>query len=520
MKTGVIYARYSAGPRQTDQSIEGQVTDCTAYAAANGIDLIGTYADRHISGKSVEGRDEFQRMMLDAEAHKFDCIIIWKIDRFGRNRQDIAVNKMRLKRAGVELHYAKESVPDGPEGIILESLLEGLAEYYSADLRQKVKRGIRESTKKGRYPGGRAPIGFALDENRHVIVDEKTAPAIRRAFKMHNDGAKMPEILEMLNRAGVVSLYNQKPVTKSVVHRILRNPKYCGQWEIGGEPFDAPGIVSEEVFMEAQKHFKTRKKNAAGTAKQKYLLSGKCTCAYCGSTIVGESARGKMGEIYTYYTCGAKKRKGKCEFKAIRQQVLEDAVIDATRKTIVYNDDIMDQIVNAIMRLQEEDARNDYLNILKNRREDARKRRENILRALEYAPDIESISDRLRAIEEELKDLNAEIMKEELEKPIISADVIREYIESFRDFGEDEESRKKIAQTFINKIELRNDEALIYYNVSDEKSSRTDHLTESAVSCSNSSVIVNLWGITLKISIKKAHPSERVRLGRKKSATM
>lgn len=501
MKTGVIYARYSKGPRQTDQSIEGQVTDCTAYAAANGIDLIGTYADRHISGKSVEGRDEFQRMMLDAEAHKFDCIIVWKIDRFGRNRQDIAINKMRLKRAGVELLYAKEAVPDGPEGIILESLLEGLAEYYSADLRQKVKRGIRESTKKGRYPGGRAPLGFALDENRHVIVDEKTAPAIRRAFEMHIDGATMPEILEMMNHAGVESLYNRKPVTKSVMHRILRNPRYCGQWEVGGEPFDAPGIISEEIFMEAQKHFKTRKYNAAGKAKISYLLSGKCTCGYCGATITGESARNHAGETYTYYTCGTKKRKGKCEFKAIRQQVLEDAVINATRKTVIYDDSMVDQIVEAIMRLQEEDAANDYLNILKDRRADARRRRENILRALEYAPDVESISDRLRAIEEELKGINAEIMKEELDRPMISAEVIREYIESFRDFGEDEDSRRSIARTFIDKIELRNDGALIYYNVSGKKGSNTNRLTERAVSYPNHSLKITRDNIVLRIGL-------------------
>ena len=488
MKTGVIYARYSAGPNQTDQSIEGQVADCTAYAAANDIDIIKTYADRHISGKSTDGRLEFQQMIADAEAHKFDCVIVWKIDRFGRNRQDIALNKMRLRRAGVELHYAKESVPEGPEGILMESLLEGLAEYYSADLRQKVVRGIRESTKKGRYPGGRPPIGFALDENRHVILDETSAPAVRRAFEMHIDGATMPEILEMMNRAGVVSLYTKKPVTKSVVHRILRNPKYCGQWEIGGEPFDAPGIVSEEVFMEAQKHFRTKGDNAAGKAEVPYLFSGKCTCAYCGAKIVGESGRSKTGKMHHYYTCGTKKRKQKCEFKAIRQQVLEDAVFDATRKKILEDGKMLSHIVDTVMKLQEEDSANEYLEVLKNRREDARKRRQNVLRAVEYAPDIESLSERLRDIERELKGINAEIMREELEKPVIPAEVIRQYLEMFRDLGDDEEGRKQIARVFINKIELRNDEALIYYNVGDSKGSNTNHLTERVVSYSNPSI--------------------------------
>ena len=97
---GVIYARYSPGPHQTEQSIEGQVADCQQYAEEHGIDIIEIYADRHVSGKSVVGRDEFQRMLRDAEKGRFDCVLVWKIDRFGRDRQDIAMGKMTLKRAG------------------------------------------------------------------------------------------------------------------------------------------------------------------------------------------------------------------------------------------------------------------------------------------------------------------------------------------------------------------------------------------------------------------------------------
>ena len=81
---GAIYARYSAGPNQTDQSIEGQVADCQAYAERNGIQIVEIYADRHISGKSIVGRNEFQRMLHDAEQHRFECVIVWKIDRRAR----------------------------------------------------------------------------------------------------------------------------------------------------------------------------------------------------------------------------------------------------------------------------------------------------------------------------------------------------------------------------------------------------------------------------------------------------
>ena len=143
MNNAVIYARYSAGPRQTDQSIEGQIADCQKYAEQHGLIVGKIYADRHISGKSTEGRDEFLQMIEDAKKKQFTDVIVWKVDRFGRDKTDIAIYKRELRKNGVTIHYAAESVPDGPEGIILESLLEGLAEYYSADLRQKVNRGMR-----------------------------------------------------------------------------------------------------------------------------------------------------------------------------------------------------------------------------------------------------------------------------------------------------------------------------------------------------------------------------------------
>lgn len=226
---GVIYARYSAGPNQTDQSIEGQVADCRAYAEAHDIQIVEIYADHHISGKSIEGRDELKRLLYDADHHKFDCVITWKIDRLGRDRYDLANCKMKLRRAGVELYYARESVPDGPEGIILESVLEGLAEYYSADLRQKVTRGIKESAKKGKYCGASVPVGYKLDAERHVIIDEPAAAGVREAFQMHIEGARIRDILEMFKNRGIKTSRGSD-VSSGVLHRMLRNERYIGSW--------------------------------------------------------------------------------------------------------------------------------------------------------------------------------------------------------------------------------------------------------------------------------------------------
>ena len=139
----VIYARYSAGPRQTDQSIEGQLRVCTDFCKQRGLTVIDTYCDRHISGRTDE-RPEFQRLIADAKRKKFEAVVVYKTDRFARNKYDSAVYKRELKRNGIQIFYAAEAIPDGPEGIILESLMEGLAEYYSAELAQKIKRGMHE----------------------------------------------------------------------------------------------------------------------------------------------------------------------------------------------------------------------------------------------------------------------------------------------------------------------------------------------------------------------------------------
>ena len=138
--TAVIYARYSSD-NQREESIEGQIRECTAYAEKNGITIVKHYIDRALSAKT-DNRPEFQQMIKDSEKRLFDIVLVWKLDRFARNRYDSARYKTQLKRNGVKLVSATEVISAGPEGIILESVLEGYAEYYSADLSEKVVRGM------------------------------------------------------------------------------------------------------------------------------------------------------------------------------------------------------------------------------------------------------------------------------------------------------------------------------------------------------------------------------------------
>ena len=225
--TAVIYARYSTDS-QREESIEGQIRECTAYAEKNGFTVVKHYIDRAISAKT-DNRPQFQQMIKDSERGIFDIIIVWKLDRFARNRYDSARYKTQLKRNGVKLVSATEVISAGPEGIILESVLEGYAEYYSADLSEKVVRGMTENTLKSKYNGGTLPIGYQIDSDQCFRLDPLTASFVREAFQRYDERATMTVIRDWLNEQGVKNTRGQKMTYNSIQH-LLNNHRYMGEY--------------------------------------------------------------------------------------------------------------------------------------------------------------------------------------------------------------------------------------------------------------------------------------------------
>ena len=189
----VIYARYSSD-NQREESIEGQLRECMAYCKKNDITVLRTYIDRAMSAKT-DHRPDFQRMIKDSAKGLFDVIIVWKLDRFARNRYDSAHYKAQLRKYGVKVLSATENISDGPEGIILESMLEGMAEYYSAELSEKVIRGHTENALKSKYNGGTPTFGYVIDKDMQYQIDPRTAPAVLEMFTMYDEGATMKEIV-------------------------------------------------------------------------------------------------------------------------------------------------------------------------------------------------------------------------------------------------------------------------------------------------------------------------------------
>ena len=216
----VIYARYSSD-NQREESIEGQLRECMEFAEKSGITVIGNYIDRALSAKT-DNRPEFQKMIKDSYRKVFDSVIVWKVDRFARNRYDSAYYKNILKKNGVKVISAKEHIGEGSEGIILEAMLEGYAEYYSVELAEKINRGLTENALKGKLNGGGIPIGYRLTKEKSLEIDEETAPYVLETFTRYADGEKMTAIVKDFNRRGIKSKYGNG-MTLNIVHHMLKN---------------------------------------------------------------------------------------------------------------------------------------------------------------------------------------------------------------------------------------------------------------------------------------------------------
>lgn len=263
----VIYARYSSD-RQTEQSIEGQLKECYAYAQRNCYTVVGEYIDRAISG-TTDNRPEFLHMITDGDKKIFQAVLVYQLDRFARNRLDSAIYKARLKKNGIRVLSARENISDDASGVLMEAVLEGMAEYYSVELSQKIRRGLNINAEKCICTGGGIALGFCVDSNKHFQIDPDTAPVVRHIFEMYASGHTMADIIRYLNLQGITTSRGNE-FNKNSINRILRNKRYIGIYTFKGKetPGGLPRIISDDLFYEVQ-DMMDKKKKAPARAKVK-----------------------------------------------------------------------------------------------------------------------------------------------------------------------------------------------------------------------------------------------------------
>lgn len=464
----VIYARYSCD-HQREESIEGQLRECRAFADKKGITVLDVYIDRAMSAKT-DNRPQFQKMIKDSGKGSFDAIIVWKLDRFARNRYDSAHYKAQLRKNGVKVVSATEVISEGAEGIILESVLEGFAEYYSAELSEKVIRGMKENAYKCKYNGSFVPIGYVIDDDKHYQIDPLTAPYVKDAFEMYANGMMIKDIVEYLNSKGIRSQHG-KPIIKTKVTAMFNNSKYRGQYKYRDVVIEdgVPRIVSDELFHKVQQRLEKNKQSRSRfKAKEEYFLSTKLVCSQCGAFMVGESGTGKSGTIYNYYKCSnVKKHKG-CHKSSIRKSVAEKLVFEKVM-TEMFTDDMIEDIAESLLKLQQRE--NTAVPLLQRQLADIEKGIENMLNAMQAGILTKSTKKRLDELEAQKEKLELDIMREQIQTEILTKDQIIFWLRKSKELDLTNDDNKRILiDTFISSINAYDDKLVVCFNTREKTS--------------------------------------------------
>ena len=464
----VVYARYSSH-RQGEQSIEGQIAEAKKYAAAHSLTIIREYCDRAQTGKN-DNREQFQLMLTDAAKHAFDALIVWKTDRIGRNKEEIALNKYHLKKNGVKIHYIAETIPDTPEGIILEAVIEGMAAYYSEQLSQNIRRGQRASAAKAQSTGGNRPLGYKTDADKKFVIDPETAPTVKLVFDLYAQGKTISQIIRILNEKGLRTLRG-RPFTNNSLRTMLKNEKYIGVYTYKDEIRieDAiPPIVEPETFYKVQEMLRYNQRAAAHkNAKADYLLKEKLFCGKCGAMMVGVSGTSKTGARHHYYYC-TEQRKKKCVKKPVRRVWIERLVLEYVT-ALVQDTELLDFIAeNTYQYYLAQNTETSYTESLRKALEEVEKPTANLIRAIEAGIFNEATKQRMEELDKQktkLKDaLRAAKLREDLG---LRKEHILYFLHRFADMDyTDEACQKQLIKIFVNAVFVYDDKIVLTFNYS------------------------------------------------------
>ena len=466
--SAVVYARYSSH-RQGEQSIEGQLAEAKKFADAHDLTITHEYIDRAMTGRN-DNREQFQLMLSDAGKHAFDALIVWKTDRIGRNKEEIALNKYRLKKNGIKIYYVAETIPDTPEGIILESVIEGMAAYYSEQLSQNVKRGLRATAQKGQSFGSNLCLGYMVGEDKKLHINPETAPTVRLIYDLYAKGTRAVDIVEILNQRGLRTLYG-RPFTHNSLRTILKNEMYIGVYSFKDEirVEDAvPAIVDKETFYKVQEMLRYNQRAAAHkNSKVDYLLTEKLFCGKCGEPMVGVSGKGKQGQVYHYYSCNGQRRKS-CTKKPVRRDWIERLVLEHTI-ALLKDEELLEFIAESTYQYYlEQNTETTYTESLKAALADVEKSIANLVKALEAGIFNDSTKQRMDELDDQKTELKEAIAAAQLRADLgLKKEHILFFLHRFADMDySDQSCRKQLIKTFVNSVFVYDDKVVLTFNYS------------------------------------------------------
>lgn len=497
MKKAVVYARFSS-ENQRDESIDAQVRSINEYCDKNNIQIVKIFADRAKSATSAN-RPEFQGMIkfCENDTTGISMVIVHKLDRFSRDKYDSAMYKQKLKLKGIRVVSVLENLDNSPESLILESVIEGMAQYYSANLAREVAKGQKENALKARHNGGIAPLGYDVAGDKTYIINDEESKAVQIIFDRYVNGYSYSQIIDELNELGFRTKVKNKKFTKNSLYSILSNEKYTGVYvfnktqrkgvngkrnghkqkseeEIIKVEGGMPQIIDKEVFEQVQEMMKKRKR-APGTNKATtfYLLTGLVRCGECGHMYQGNKRYDSYKNIYVSYRCGCRKQKRDCDNKEIRRDELEEFVLTELEKHVL-NDDAIPVLSEELNRkLQDKNNCNEEMLVsLRNKLIKVNKEIENILNAIISGIVNSMLKDKLDELEQvklnlDLKINELSIERTDGEEVLITENQIRNMFGRFKEFvlTRNLPECKKFIGDYVKEVIVYKDHVEVIFNV-------------------------------------------------------
>ncbi|MEE1356176.1 MAG: recombinase family protein [Clostridia bacterium] len=447
MRKAVFYGRYSSA-NQTEQSIEGQLHVCEKYAAENDILIVDKYIDRALSG-TTDKRPQFQQMIADSSAGTFDTVLVYKLDRFARNRYDSAIHKKKLRDNGVRVVSATEPLSDTPEGIILEGLLEGIDEYFSKELSRKCKRGLKESCDKGYFICNTVPLGYKKIDRR-LEIDPETLPIIQRIFTEYAGGKSPERIANELNAAGLT--VSGRAFHKKTVRDWLKNEVFIGRFHCGENIVEVPAAISPDLWERVQE----RRANVSHLYRHrnefKYFLTGRAFCAECGGRVCGRTTNG-----FNYYYCTA------CRKHIIQAEPLHDKVKRALYEYLT--EDKIKELAAAAYREYQSSKPEDPTVPLRAELKRVEKQIGNILQAIMDGSNSAALRDKLSELESRKAAIADEMTACEKHSPDLKPEHFEYVLSRVLDYPE--EQFEKLLGILVDRVIVSKEQVIVCINLTD-----------------------------------------------------
>lgn len=451
MPTAVIYARFSCS-KQREASIDDQLRVCTEFCDKEGITVLKSYCDYAMSGRT-DDRPQFQAMI--ANAPESDYVVVYMMDRFSRGEYDAPVYKQQLQKKGVSVISAMESLPDGPDRIIMEKLLEGLAARESMVTSIRTKRGMEGNAKKGLYNGDRC-YGYGVDETKHYIIDEVQAAYVREAFERRLEREPVASIARDFAARGVTT-YSGRPCSATMVWNMLSNERYTGVYIWGDVRIEGgmPQIVDRDTFDRVQ-GVKGKKQHKLEVYAD-YALAGKAICGVCGRNMVGSSCHNHAGVRYDYYRCGKK-----CGLRHMGRELVEGRIVEELREILdgqeAYH--VAQEVERAWKGTDTSLAKDDASERLRKAQEGKRK----IVQAIEDGMPYAAVKDRFEELDAMEKRAQADYEMHKHDEEFSVEDFV-----DFLRFGATLDD-KTLLDAFVSQAVIFEDRLLVTLNYTDKKS--------------------------------------------------